>query len=271
MGLSSTVDLAIVELVIYILLTPLVLFLLIKHRFPGLLGWLYLLVFCGLRLGSDGITIGNRNKPASTTGAILNGVGISPLLLSLAGLLHEPAHYLLTTNPTVTLFTQIFFHVLSVGGVVMAAIGGSKLADPETHGNSWSTDHTLRKAGSCILLLVWVLLCVYAANMYRKIKRQQGNATHALAWRYFVFVALSVPFVGIRAVYGVVYAFDTSKDVNPSTGSFAIKFVLIFLVQLIAVGCFMIGGWLSRDIVKQHKSASSDYQLVPPSSWQQGR
>ena len=153
----------------------------------------------------------------------------------------------------------------------MAAIGGSKLADPEINGNSWSTDHSLRKAGSCILLLVWVLLCAYAANIYRKTRRQQGNATHALAWRYFIFVALSIPFVGIRAVYGVLYAFDNSKAVNPSTGSFAVKFILIFLVQLIAVGCFVIGGWLSRDVVKQHKSAASDYQLVPPPGGQQGR
>ena len=75
------------ELAYYLVTAPLILFLLIRHRKQGILGWLYLILFCGLRLAGAGLTVDNTHPG---TGALINNaVGLSPLLLGAAGLIRE--------------------------------------------------------------------------------------------------------------------------------------------------------------------------------------
>ena len=94
MGLDSTTNLAIAELVIYIVLLPTVFFILIKHGKHGLFGWLFLIAFCILRIVADGLQINNHvqeshGKAPSVTAAIVNSVGVFPLLLAISGIIHE--------------------------------------------------------------------------------------------------------------------------------------------------------------------------------------
>ena|ERR1700761_9339383 len=93
-GLDSITSLAIAELIIYLLLLPIVSFLLVRHRIQGLLGWIYLIAFCILRIVASGLQINDHvqeshGKPPSTTAAIVNSVGVSPLILAIAGVIHE--------------------------------------------------------------------------------------------------------------------------------------------------------------------------------------
>lgn len=93
-NLDPTTQLSIAELVIYILLTPIIVYVLIRHGKPGYLGWGFLIIFCGLRLVSDGIQIANHKHAAadgsaSGSGAIINSIGLSGLLYSLCGIIHE--------------------------------------------------------------------------------------------------------------------------------------------------------------------------------------
>jgi hypothetical protein len=81
-------NLAIVELAIFIALVPIVIFILESHGRKGAEVWGFLLVFCILRLTSSGITVGHKNS-ISTTGSIINSIGVSGLLLALSGALHE--------------------------------------------------------------------------------------------------------------------------------------------------------------------------------------
>jgi hypothetical protein len=92
--LDPTTRLSIAELVIYIVLAPVVIYNLLRHGKSGFLGWGFLIVFCGLRLAADGIQIENHDKaakgePVSDVGAIVNAIGISGLLYSLSGIIHE--------------------------------------------------------------------------------------------------------------------------------------------------------------------------------------
>ena len=92
--LDPTTRLAIAELVIYLIIVPIILYILLRHGQPGYPGWGFLIVFCGLRLASDGFQISDHNKaakgePVSNTGAIINSIGISGLVYSLAGVIHE--------------------------------------------------------------------------------------------------------------------------------------------------------------------------------------
>jgi hypothetical protein len=93
-NLDPKTQLSIAELVIYLILVPIILYILIRHGKLGYLGWSFLIVFCGLRLASDGIQIGNHDNAAKggsagSSGAIINSIGLSGLLYSLSGIIHE--------------------------------------------------------------------------------------------------------------------------------------------------------------------------------------
>ena len=92
--IDHTNQLAIVELVIYLVLVPIILYVLLRHGRSGYLGWGFLLAFCGLRLAADGIGISNHDKaakgvPVGASGAIVNTIGLSALLYGLAGIINE--------------------------------------------------------------------------------------------------------------------------------------------------------------------------------------
>ena len=93
-ALDSVTKLAIAELSIYILLLPVVIFILVRHGKPGIFGWLFLSIFCVLRIVSSGLQISDGiqasdGKPTSVTATIVNSVGVSPLLMALSGILSE--------------------------------------------------------------------------------------------------------------------------------------------------------------------------------------
>lgn len=71
---------------IYVILAFPVLYLLFKHGRNGFLGWLFLFVFCGLRIISGGLGVKSSDSAAAS---IISNIGLSPLLLTTAGILHE--------------------------------------------------------------------------------------------------------------------------------------------------------------------------------------
>lgn len=73
------------ELAIYIILAIPTVYLLAKHGRQGLLGWLFLSIFCSLRI--IGSALGLRDS--SPTASLISSVGLSPLLLTANGILHE--------------------------------------------------------------------------------------------------------------------------------------------------------------------------------------
>lgn len=79
MGAVTTAQLA-----IYAALAIPVLFLLVKHGRPGILGWGYLFAFCSIRVISGALSLSR-----SDSATIVANIGLSPLLLSASGLLHE--------------------------------------------------------------------------------------------------------------------------------------------------------------------------------------
>ena len=89
---NNSYNLAIGELVVYLPIAPLLLFVLIRHARvgpTGMVGWVYTLVFIGLQLASAGIIIGSGKNKFSSTGTVLSQIGLSPLFLATMGVLHE--------------------------------------------------------------------------------------------------------------------------------------------------------------------------------------
>lgn len=89
-GESATI-LSKVELGIYAALTVPTLYVAVKHGRRGLPGWLFLLLFCALRVTGGAMSI--AKLPSAV---IVSSIGLSPLLLAIAGVYHEA--YVLALN-----------------------------------------------------------------------------------------------------------------------------------------------------------------------------
>lgn len=88
---STTEAISIAELIVYIPIFFLTLFIVFRHGFQRQMGWIYLVIFCTVRCAGAGFKIASANDPTNVTdlewSAILQSVGLSPLLLASLGLL----------------------------------------------------------------------------------------------------------------------------------------------------------------------------------------
>ena len=87
----GTKALAVVTLIIDLILIQPTFLILWKHGKRGILGWFYLQLLCAIRIIANAIELHNiaQNKPGGMAATILNSVGLSPLILSVTGVLHE--------------------------------------------------------------------------------------------------------------------------------------------------------------------------------------
>jgi hypothetical protein len=88
---STSEAIAIAELCVYIPIFGLTLVIIFRHGFKRQLGWIYLVIFCIIRCAGAGFKIASENDPSNKTdiewAAILQSVGLSPLLMASLGLL----------------------------------------------------------------------------------------------------------------------------------------------------------------------------------------
>lgn len=218
-------------------------------------GHIYIFAFIALRLVTDGLAISKRNDPAdaNATGAIINSIGLSPLLLATAGFLNEARFYILDypSNKAAKKIGRLFelvLHVLVVTGIVLLALGRTRAAEAATSSNA-NRYRGLEYGGAVLLLLAWLSVCAVALltafTAYRQ-KRpdQQRRGAGLLAYE----IVMSLVFTGIRVIYTMVYTFDSRSQVQPTTASFVIYFLLLFLSQLIAVIIIAVALVITRNM-----------------------
>ncbi|KAF2095915.1 hypothetical protein NA57DRAFT_78689 [Rhizodiscina lignyota] len=236
------------ELVLYLLFIPVGLYILIRHGRRGLVGWAFFHVYCALRIVSDGVQISDRDS-TSDAGGIINSVGISGLLLALAGVMHEAETYIPGHNAKLGWIVQLFVHITTVGGIVLAAVGGSNLAQDAASGDhdKFDTDRGLLKAGYLVLLGVLALITAYGNVTFFRLRRTNSAR---LPSRLMYGAGAALPFIAARLIYSTVYAFTLDASLSPISGTFAVKFALIFLVQFLAACCLAAGGIMSLGMSK---------------------
>jgi hypothetical protein len=269
MPLSNTSILSSVELALYTILVPPALFIAYRHGRHGILGYFYLNISIAVRIAAAISQLVNSNNsnnsdPAATlslTTAILSSIGLSPLVLAISGILHELHHYLHQASATTTskknrsrwaLFLQVQIHTICTVGMVLLILGSIHLAEAKSTSDA-NAAYKLRSAGAVLWFVTWLVLVQYIAWLffrYRGIKGDVFRSTSAL--RNWTLVALL--FGGAKVVYAAVYTLDhADAAINPITGSFAIKVVLVVGVQFCAALAMTVGGWMSLGIVREHQ------------------
>lgn len=89
--LATNVKIAIAQLAFFIAISPLILFCIWTHGRRHCLGWLFLSFFATIRVIGSILTISERSAqgPPGIGVQVLSGSAISPLLVGIAGVMHE--------------------------------------------------------------------------------------------------------------------------------------------------------------------------------------
>lgn len=151
----TTDALSVATLTIYAPLSIAVIYILIKHLPTGILGWLYLFVFTTLRIVGSAMSL-SRNSPSAS---IIVNIGLSPLILATAGILHESRFYRGPRKPRLEWSLTAFCHVIVASGVALVGAGASALQSDHQK----DSDNANIRVGIGLLTASWVLLCFWAA------------------------------------------------------------------------------------------------------------
>lgn len=148
-------------------------------------------------------------------------------------------------------------HLTNTIGIGMAAYAGK--ADPnESEGVK---NAMLNKIGNLLMfgVMVGVLFWLWPAGKRVFSARQDVNykAAKALIMAAGPATVLHL----IRLSYGVTYAFNRIPSLDPVTGSFATRLVLMFGTQLFVVLVVLVGGWFSKDAVPQPQVRVDDRSI----------
>ncbi|RFU30650.1 hypothetical protein B7463_g5684, partial [Scytalidium lignicola] len=236
--------LAIAQLAIYAIISPLILFIAIRHGRLGALGWFYCFAFCTLRLIGNGMQVSaSKNGTTNSTAAIISSIGLSPLLLATGGILHEARIYRQShVRIKIEWILTLLIHIIVTTGLAIVASGASAFK-VENHSN----DLNLAKIGILILLISWFF--IFATTLFSFLPHQQD--AQAVGYRdgslLIYGVMFSLPFTCIRLTYATISIFVGSASLNQVTGSLAVRVCLSMLPELITIMTFMTVGLMTRN------------------------
>ncbi|KAE8444747.1 hypothetical protein EG329_014307 [Mollisiaceae sp. DMI_Dod_QoI] len=259
-----SVALPVATLIIYIILIQPITFCLFKHGRHGILGWLTIQIFCGIRIVGSIIQIHQENTHSTdtTTVLLLNNIGLSPLLLAALGILHEAR---VARNPTINSKLE-WFKVINLHGLVMAAMALIIVGVFQEINGKETKPGGLMKAGVIMLLLAFLILAAWVIVSIRKREQEftmvplvapntmepaYGKIpAYTEATMLLYGVALVLPFVGCRDVYASLSIFLTSTTFK---NSLVTKVVLSVAPEMIVTTVLAIVGIKTRHISKLRK------------------
>ncbi|KAL7783656.1 hypothetical protein V8C37DRAFT_414660 [Trichoderma ceciliae] len=243
----TTDTLSAAKLAIYLILVQPALFCLWKHGKTGFLGWLYVQLFCVLRIATGGI--GLHGDQTGEAAVILNSIGLSPLLLAISGILHEARH---AVNPRLNrrldVILEIKYHGIVNLGMILIIIALVKLLN----GGDASKSKTLLGAGSAVSCIAWVLVTIWTVwsySMIRQFSSYSSMQTIDGGKMLLKGVCVALPFVGIRLIYGVVFLQLQISHLDSSfLTSKAVQVCLSFIPELVCITTLLLVGIMTRSL-----------------------
>ncbi|KIA75726.1 hypothetical protein HK57_00461 [Aspergillus ustus] len=249
--------LPIAQLAIYAPLTLPVLYLLYTHGRHGFLAWAYLLAFCILRMTGGALAV---SDPTNAGAQIISSIGLSPMLLSLEGVLHEARVYATPyLNRKLEYTFMGFFHVLVATGVAMVGVGAGGLVSNKPKDRD--SDLSDVKVGMALLEASWAILVLWAlwtvwtgssghANKESAPASAAAGGSSSIKEGRILLTAtlLALPLLEISVIYTFVAEYTQRADLNPSTGTLAVRVVLGFLPELIAALVLVLAGIRTRGV-----------------------
>ncbi|TCD65520.1 hypothetical protein EIP91_002528 [Steccherinum ochraceum] len=251
MGINARGGVALAQAIIYIPILCMSAILVARHGFKRRAGWVFLLILSLVRIVGGGIHVASElqsdpNKTLVTIFTILEGVGLSPLMLATLG-------FLSTVGQGLTDSRRLFqgLHVLGIlssVALILTVVGGINLGDAKTQDDVDSATK-YRHIGGILFLVLFVLVTLLHGYFW-SLKNQ------ILVHRRTLLAGIStvLPFLFIRTMYGVLSAFSPASvpgttsshnslsKFSSSTGSWQIYLVVSCLPELVTVLIYLVVG-----------------------------
>ncbi|KAH9894498.1 hypothetical protein F4778DRAFT_747305 [Xylariomycetidae sp. FL2044] len=218
---SSSDIVALIQLVFYIAALGAVVLLVRRHGYRGENSWVAVcapaFVFVSIRISSSILHLAAAlpgKSHLSQAAAILDNVGLAPLLLVLAGTIKRSNATLVRgLRPWLIMILQ----VSSILATILGATGGRKVYAGEAEGGGNGV--ALMRAGSFILVVVFVIIVVLSAVTYTIARRECARVeSGAMVW-----VAACMPAMLVRVAYLLLALYwtadDTFRPLGTSNGS----------------------------------------------------
>jgi hypothetical protein len=246
MGLSSRQDLNIVELVYYGISIPLIAFILVKQGFGRQIGWFYLAVLAILRIVGASTGLAYESNPSQgliEASLICYSVGISPLLLSLLGILKRINEGM--KGHGVAQKVEMIIHLPILVGLILGIVAGTK---------EFSNDAFTRSSGydlfkAAVILYILALLAL-AAICFQTFFRRQWILEGEM--RLLAAGIISLPFLLVRIIYSIISAFSqgstTFSIIADRTRAVVVEAIMSVAMEFIVVALFIAAGLTVRPI-----------------------
>ncbi|OJJ42123.1 hypothetical protein ASPZODRAFT_20769 [Penicilliopsis zonata CBS 506.65] len=236
------------KLIIYLILVQPATYALFKHGKPGILGWLYLQMFCVLRIVTDAMTLHPNNNSEITL--ILSSIGLSPLLFSCAGILHEAR---LARNPRLShkreWVYQILYHIIifMATGLVVVAVMRLENKGPG------SLTNLLLRCGAGIIATGWLVLSIWSLISLRS-SVVKAAPTFEGGRILLLGIVWALPFNAIRLVYAVTsLLLEAKASSSVFLTSTAIEICLSVVPEMIVAIILVVAGVKTRNMRRDSK------------------
>ncbi|KAE9366860.1 hypothetical protein N431DRAFT_417792 [Stipitochalara longipes BDJ] len=246
---STAEVIAYAELVVYIpifLLTAIIIF---RHGFQKQLGWIYLTIFCIVRVAGAIFEIKREHAPTNKTdiewSEILQSVGLSPLLMASMGLLKRVMNnQFLPTSGIANIITKRatansrrsrtiqIAQLPTMIALILCIAGGTDEAS-----NEISQGKNLTKIGIAIFAVIYVLLFALSVITMKDV----GNAPREEK-RIYIVVLIALPLIAVRLLWSILSAFGHSSDFSLQSPKPLIQLFMATIEEFIVVVCYTTVG-----------------------------
>ncbi|CZS99354.1 hypothetical protein WAI453_008207 [Rhynchosporium graminicola] len=261
MTLSYRNGVSIGEIIVYTWAIAVAIFLVMRHGFRKNSGWIYLVIFCLARIIGSAMQLAIISKPTSTslyTGyAILNNVGLSPLMFAAMGLLDRLLDTIHETHNTRIHpgITKIV-HLIILIGLILGIVGGINASNAYTKAlNAGAVGAyrpgSLSKAGSALFILSYAAVASLTIVISFYTPHAQSGEK-----RLLYAVAVALPFLLIRLIYSCISTFSHDKRFNLLTGDETVLLFMAYLMEICVVIAFEITGLTLRKVVVKYPVAT---------------
>ncbi|CAG8161299.1 unnamed protein product [Penicillium salamii] len=273
MAVVTAEHVAIAELIIYIPTAILTIWVVLRHGFHKQLGWIYLCIFCGIRVGGAVMEILSTKNPDNANdkewAVILQSVGLSPLLLSTLGLLKrvsDETSQRVPSDPNSKRNTMLqslehfgiagkilgiynkratatsrrskivqLLHLPALIALILSISGGTDQASSTV--SDHATGRTETRAGIILFLLIYVGACILWAITLRDMSLMNTSQC-----RLFFAVLLALPLIAVRLLYSLISDFGNNPQFSLINGDVKIQLVMATIEEFIIVFMYTILG-----------------------------
>ncbi|KAK9320594.1 hypothetical protein V1517DRAFT_375511 [Lipomyces orientalis] len=258
-GLSSHGYISIAELVVYPIALVITVFNCLRFGVKRGTGWIYLSLFCICRIVASALVIAVEKSSDPSNGLIVaemivSSIALTPLTLAALGFLKTSAQLTLgQTMPKVLANLFRLSQLALTAAIILGIVGGVELGNDSTS----ATGHSLSRASVLLITVVFAVLTAISLYFLFFAPLQSHSRTLVLG------VTVSLPFLLVRIIYSLLYAFSssTANKYSTLTGDWKIYLGMDVIMEFVVLAVLTTTGLVLQKYVR-----NDTIQLVGPHS-----